>query len=350
MVQQLFGDVEKLKAEIKRLRGLVDSFSIGGRIIPHNTGVISNQANNAQSVIQNFINNSGGPLSDGDVVVLDVTGARRITTTVTPQDITVLGVVRDFLSIGPFANAAETPVLLIGNMGLVKVNGAVAAGDYLVTTNSAARAKSVGVDETQAGIFAVAESVNASGNGTVTASIFPVNFGGGSGTPHDLLDGVQNQDTLAGSVADGDQIQGNSTPKWSRVPISIPGAAHLWNFWGLTTGQLRASWNALFDTTAPSTQAFGDAAVVGTADTAAHRDHKHAMPAQPAAYATVEDEGTPLTQRSTINFVGAGVSAADSGGITTVTISGGTGGAGSISAARTYISFGVNESGQSYTP
>lgn len=35
MVQQLFGDIEKLKAEIKRLRGLVDSFSIGGRIIPH---------------------------------------------------------------------------------------------------------------------------------------------------------------------------------------------------------------------------------------------------------------------------------------------------------------------------
>ncbi len=32
-----------------------------------------------------------------------------------------------------------------------------------------------------------------------------------------------------------------------------------------------------FDATAPSTQAFGDAAVVGTATVAAHRDHKHAM-------------------------------------------------------------------------
>ncbi len=38
---------------------------------------------------------------------------------------------------------------------------------------------------------------------------------------------------------------------------------------------------------------------------------------------TVEDEGTPITQRSTINFVGAGVSVADSGGKTTVTIGGG---------------------------
>lgn len=54
-----------------------------------------------------------------------------------------------------------------------------------------------------------------------------------------------------------------------------------------------------------------------------------------AAYDTVEDEGTPLTQRSTINFVGSGVSAADSGGKTVVTISGGGSGGG-----RYYIPFG----------
>ena len=40
-------------------------------------------------------------------------------------------------------------------------------------------------------------------------------------------------------------------------------------------------------------------------------------------YTTVEDEGTPLTQRSTINFVGSGVTAADSGGKTVVTIASG---------------------------
>lgn len=43
-------------------------------------------------------------------------------------------------------------------------------------------------------------------------------------------------------------------------------------------------------------------------------------------YDTVEDEGTPLTQRSTMNFVGAGVTAADAGGKTVVTIPGGGGG------------------------
>lgn len=173
---------------------------------------------------------------------------------------------------------------------------------------------------------------------------------GGGGTPHDLLDGTENQDTLTGSVVAGDVIIGNDTPKWARLARSVPGAVHLFNFFGITNGETTPSWKALFDTTNPSTQAFGDAAAVGTADVAAHRDHKHAMPASPAAYATVQDEGTPLTQRSTVNFVGAGVSAADSGGVTTVTISGGTGGGGSVANVRSYISFGSNMTGQAYTP
>lgn len=36
MVQQLFGDVQQMKDEIKRLRGLINSFSVGGRVIPAN--------------------------------------------------------------------------------------------------------------------------------------------------------------------------------------------------------------------------------------------------------------------------------------------------------------------------
>jgi hypothetical protein len=46
----------------------------------------------------------------------------------------------------------------------------------------------------------------------------------------------------------------------------------------ITGANVKAS---MFDATSPSTQAFGDSAVVGTATTAAHRDHKHAMPANP---------------------------------------------------------------------
>jgi hypothetical protein len=50
----------------------------------------------------------------------------------------------------------------------------------------------------------------------------------------------------------------------------------------------------LFDATAPSTQAYGDAAVVGTATVAAHRDHKHAMP----AFGYAAGSGGTVTQSS----------------------------------------------------
>ena len=45
-------------------------------------------------------------------------------------------------------------------------------------------------------------------------------------------------------------------------------------------------------------------------------------PASPSGYATIQDEGTPLPQQNTIDFVGAGVVATDGTGVTTVTISG----------------------------
>jgi len=54
-------------------------------------------------------------------------------------------------------------------------------------------------------------------------------------------------------------------------------------------------------------------------------DGSWAAPPGGSGYATVEDEGTPLTQRTTINFVGAGVTASDSGGKTQVSIPGGAG-------------------------
>ena len=41
-------------------------------------------------------------------------------------------------------------------------------------------------------------------------------------------------------------------------------------------------------------------------------------------YANVQEDGNPVTNRDTINFVGAGVTASDLGGVTTVTIPGGS--------------------------
>lgn len=58
------------------------------------------------------------------------------------------------------------------------------------------------------------------------------------------------------------------------------------------------------------------------------------------AYALVQDEGTPLTARSTINFIGAGVTCADNGGATrtdcTITSGGGGGAPGGSSGQVQY--------------
>lgn len=83
---------------------------------------------------------------------------------------------------------------------------------------------------------------------------------------------------------------------------------------------------ALFENSVSSTQAFGDAATKGSAAKAARRDHKHGMPAAPVLGVAVQDEGVPLGQATSVNFVGAGVVATFAAGLATVTIAGGGGG------------------------
>ncbi len=52
------------------------------------------------------------------------------------------------------------------------------------------------------------------GGGNIT-----LDLSGSGSTPHDLLDGSVDQDTLAGTVVRGDLIVGNATPKWARKAI-----------------------------------------------------------------------------------------------------------------------------------
>lgn len=91
--------------------------------------------------------------------------------------------------------------------------------------------------------------------------------------PHTLLDGVVHSDTLLGVVLDGDMLIGNATPKWSRVAITIPGAASLMNVWSVVNGELRGSWRPVLDATNPEN--IGAAAAPGTSLIFAHRDHVH---------------------------------------------------------------------------
>jgi hypothetical protein len=81
-------------------------------------------------------------------------------------------------------------------------------------------------------------------------------------------------------------IIGNVTPKWSKLAISIP-AAGLINHLAVANGELRPSWKALFDATAPTTVAESAVASAGVAVVAARRDHTHGAPATwaPSAHA-----------------------------------------------------------------
>jgi hypothetical protein len=81
-------------------------------------------------------------------------------------------------------------------------------------------------------------------------------------------------------AAAGDLAVGTGSHTAAKLGITVP-AANILEVLGVVNGETTASWKAVHDSTAPSTQAFGDAAAAGTALTASHRDHKHAMMANP---------------------------------------------------------------------
>jgi len=108
----------------------------------------------------------------------------------------------------------------------------------------------------------------------------------GNVQPHDLLDGSQNQDTVANVVTAGDLIFGNGTPLWDVLPIGTPGQV-------LTQVGGFPAW----------------------AD----------LPADVDFYQTMQDEGVALPQQPTLNFIGPIVTVTDDPGNnrTNVTITGG---------------------------
>jgi len=89
-----------------------------------------------------------------------------------------------------------------------------------------------------------------------------------------------------------------STSAAGVAPQAVAPAAGLYNYIGITNGETAYTNKALFDTTVPSTQAFGDAALVGSAAVAARRDHKHAMMANPVS--GTQNEIAYLATASTI--------------------------------------------------
>jgi len=98
-----------------------------------------------------------------------------------------------------------------------------------------------------------------------------------SAAAHALLSNTH-IDTDSAAVVDGDILIGDSTPKWTRLAISIPGAG-LMNYVGAANGDLRPGYKALFDASVPTTIVAGDSAATGSATVAARRDHTHGAPA-----------------------------------------------------------------------
>jgi len=95
-------------------------------------------------------------------------------------------------------------------------------------------------------------------------------------------------------------LNANTTNHGLLLQATAP-AAGLTNVVAIENGETVYKNKALFDATVPETQAYGDAAAVGSAVVAARRDHKHAMPAiAPAETATTigaliggADDATP---------------------------------------------------------
>jgi hypothetical protein len=192
MVQQAGDEIrimqqrlEILEATLRDVRSQLIRTHAGTRLVAGSITGILPAGSVVHPTVVFFINNSGGSLSDGDVVILDTTTPRAIKTSTTPGDTEVIGVVRDAppQTVSPFAAGAETPVMLLGYHAAIDTDGVIADGDYLQVSSVAGSASSQGGTPT-AGAFAQAQSVSAGGSSTVSAFVFGValSSGGGTGT------------------------------------------------------------------------------------------------------------------------------------------------------------------------
>lgn len=171
---------------------------------------------------------------------------------------------------------------------------------------------------------------------------------------HPLLDGTQNNDTVAQSPTRGSLIYGNATPFWDELLKGANGTFLKSNttdiFWsGIVKADISDFAHNLLSAshgdTVVGTPVLGDL-IKGNAGTwqrflkgtalqqirvnAGGTDLEYFTPtAFPTLFnQTIQDEGIALTQRPTFNFIGAGVTAVDNAGSsrTDITIPGGSAG------------------------
>lgn len=143
---------------------------------------------------------------------------------------------------------------------------------------------------------------------------------GAVSTPHDLLDGTVDQDTVAHTVVLGDLIYGNATPKWQALAGNITTTRKFLRQTGTGAVSAAPAWDTLVAADLPATAVtpgtYGDATNVGqfTVDAQGRITAAVDVPITATGGHVIQNEGTPLTQRANLDFVGNGVTATDDAG------------------------------------
>lgn len=206
--------VRALELEVRALKSRLQRVLVGAQLAPDAiAGIVpigsggTGAGSGPLSIVPRFVNDSGGALAEGAVVVLDAAGAREITITATAGNRLVIGAVHG--DAAPYAAAAETPVLVLGYHPAVVVQGAVAIGDYLRTSTTTGAAASAGTDPV-AGVFAIALSAAAGpGAGTVAAFL----FGGSQARINEVATALGDL-LVAAAAGDFDRLGVSGTDGW----------------------------------------------------------------------------------------------------------------------------------------
>lgn len=228
--------------------GLIDLVHQVIAVLPRQNGGTGNKQGYGTAVVEARLNRDGADIPFGTIVRRE--GSGRIETDDTEDSVEVMGVV-----IGYFTDAGEyvkgdcpdngmCAVMTKGRTQVLVGGSGISGGEYIFVSSTPGAAK--GDATAAAGAFGIADTTAGSGD-LMYAWLYgaPVlSAGGGSvtwGTPALTFDTTN----AAGSIDEAIR---------------------------------RDAQIAVFDGTAPVTQAMGDSAATGSAGKAARRDHKHGMP------------------------------------------------------------------------
>jgi hypothetical protein len=228
-----------------------------------------------RQVVVALTNKSGGSVIAGDVVIVDTGNDGAFTTTTSAAFTGAVGVAQETI-----ANNATGRVLLAGYAALVNTTASVTRGNFATTSTTVKKAVDAGSSRV-VGTFCQFLT----GGTTPTAHVFGM---------ADASSATGNVATDAIWDAKGDLAAGTGANTAAKLTVGANDTILMADS-GETTG---LKWVA---SATPSTQAFGDAAAAGTADTFTRGDHKHAMPANPVASGTlVEVDYVEFTSNVTI--------------------------------------------------